>query len=38
LDMGNLDGSDNVRVVYRFTGGTQIAIGTDVVTYDYVPA
>tara|TARA_R110000796_G_scaffold72972_3_gene164518 strand:+ start:9467 stop:10414 length:948 start_codon:yes stop_codon:yes gene_type:complete len=33
LDMGNLDGSDNVRVVYRFTGGTQVAIGADVVTY-----
>lgn len=33
LDMSNLDGSDNVRVVYRFTGGTQIAIGEDVVTY-----
>ena len=33
LDMGNLDGSDNVRVVYRFTGGTQVAIGADVITY-----
>jgi hypothetical protein len=33
LDMSNLDGSDNVRVVYRFTGGTQIAVGEDVVTY-----
>lgn len=33
LDMSNLDGSDNVRVVYRFTGGTQIAIGDDVVAY-----
>tara|TARA_R110000772_G_scaffold263368_1_gene383081 strand:+ start:208 stop:1149 length:942 start_codon:yes stop_codon:yes gene_type:complete len=33
LDMSNLDGSDNVRVVYRFTGGCQIAIGEDVVTY-----
>ena len=36
LDMGNLDGSDNVRVVYRFTGGTQVAIGADVVTYAVV--
>ena len=33
LDMGNLDGSDNVRVVYRFTGATQIAVGEDVVTF-----
>tara|TARA_R100001463_G_scaffold131475_3_gene191517 strand:- start:520 stop:1476 length:957 start_codon:yes stop_codon:yes gene_type:complete len=33
LDMANLDGSDNVRVIYRFTGGTQIAIGDDVVAY-----
>ena len=33
LDMSNLNGSDNVRVIYRFTGGTQIAIGEDVVTY-----
>ena len=33
LDMSNLDGSDNVRVVYRFTGGCQIAIGEDVVAY-----
>ena len=33
LDMSNLNGSDNVRVIYKFTGGTQIAIGEDVVTY-----
>lgn len=33
LDMSNLNGSDNVRVIFRFTGGTQIAIGEDVVTY-----
>lgn len=30
LDMSNLDGSDNVRVVYRFRAGTQIGYGSDI--------
>jgi|TARA_Y100000401_G_scaffold1017_1_gene801 hypothetical protein len=31
LDMSALDGSDNIRVVVRFTGGTQHAQGGDIV-------
>ena len=31
LDMANLDGSDNIRVVARYSGGTQVGIGADVV-------
>ena len=34
LDMSSLDGSDNVRVVARFTGGTQHAQGGDIVRLD----
>jgi hypothetical protein len=33
LDMGDLDGSQNVRVVMRFTAGVQIGIAEDVVIY-----
>ena len=33
LDMGDLDGSQNVRVVMRFTAGVQIGIAPDVVIY-----
>lgn len=33
LDMADLDGSDNVRVVMRFTAGAQIGVIEDVVTY-----
>lgn len=33
LDMADLDGSDNVRVVLRFTAGAQIGVIEDVVTY-----
>jgi len=33
LDMGDLDGSDNVRVVMRFTAGVQYGIGADIVLY-----
>lgn len=29
LDMTQLDGSDNVRIAYRFTGGTQVGVITD---------
>ncbi len=31
LDMSNLDGSDNLRCVARYSGGTQVGIGADVV-------
>ena len=33
LDMADLDGSDNVRVVMRMTGGVNYAIAEDIVTY-----
>ena len=31
MDMANLDGSDNMRLVARYSGGTQVGIGADVV-------
>ena len=34
LDMQELDGSDNLRVVAKFTGGTQHAQGGDIVRLD----
>lgn len=33
LDMADLDGSDNIRVVMRFTAGVQHGIGSDIVYY-----
>ena len=33
IDMADLDGSQNVRVVVRFTAGIQHAIGGDIVLY-----
>jgi len=33
LDMADIDGSDNVRVVMRFTAGVQYGIGSDIVLY-----
>jgi len=33
LDMSDLDGSDNVRVIMRMTGGVNYAIAEDIVTY-----
>ena len=33
LDMADLDGSQNVRVVMRYTAGVQIGIGADIVYY-----
>ncbi len=33
LDMADLDGSKNVRVVMRYTAGVQIGIGADIVYY-----
>ena len=32
--MSDLDGSDNIRVVAKFTGGTQHAQGADIVRLD----
>ena len=33
IDMADLDGSQNVRVVMRFTAGVQHGIGADIVYY-----
>jgi len=33
LDMADLDGSQNFRVIMRYTAGTQFAIGKDIVYY-----
>jgi hypothetical protein len=33
LDMGDLDGSQNCRVVMRYTSGVQYGIGSDIVLY-----
>jgi hypothetical protein len=33
LDMGDLDGSQNVRVIMRMTAGVQYGIGADIVYY-----
>lgn len=33
LDMSDIDGSQNYRIVMRYTGGTQFGIGSDVVYY-----
>ena len=33
IDMGDIDGSKNVRVIMRFTAGVQYGIGSDVVLY-----
>ena len=33
LDMADLDGSQNVRVIMRFTAGVQYGVSTDIVTY-----
>jgi len=33
LDMADLDGSDNIRVVMRFTAGVQHGVGSDIVYY-----
>jgi len=38
LDMSDLDGSDNIRVVMRFTAGVQYGIVDDIVTYGIVNA
>ena len=33
LDMADLDGSQNVRVIMRFTAGVQYGVSEDIVTY-----
>ena len=33
IDMADLDGSQNVRVVMRYTAGVQHGIGSDIVLY-----
>lgn len=33
LDMADLDGSQNVRVIMRYTAGVQFGIGSDIVLY-----
>jgi len=34
IDMSDIDGSDNIRVVMRFTAGVQHGIGGDIVLYE----
>jgi hypothetical protein len=34
LDMGDLDGSQNVRVIMRFTAGIQYGLGSEIVLYN----
>jgi len=38
IDMSDIDGSQNVRIVMRFTAGVQYAIVEDIVTYGIVNA
>jgi hypothetical protein len=33
LDMANIDGSQNYRIIMRYTAGTQFGIGSDIVYY-----
>ena len=33
IDMADIDGSQNVRLVMRFTAGVQMGINSDVVIY-----
>jgi hypothetical protein len=33
IDMADIDGSQNVRVVMRYNGAVQFGIGSDVVLY-----
>jgi len=36
LDMADLDGSKNVRVIMRFLAGVQYGVAEDIVTYGIV--
>ena len=38
IDLADIDGSENVRVVMRFTAGVQYGIVSDIVTYGIVNA
>jgi hypothetical protein len=38
IDLADIDGSQNVRIVMRFTAGVQYAIVEDIVTYGIVNA
>ena len=33
IDMADIDGSQNVRIVMRYTAGVQYGIGSDIVLY-----
>ena len=33
LDMADLDGSQNFRIIMRYTAGTQFGVGNDIVYY-----
>jgi len=33
IDMANIDGSQNYRIIMRYTGGTTFGIGSDIVYY-----
>ena len=33
IDMADIDGSQNVRIIYRLSAGVQFAIGSDIVLY-----
>jgi len=33
IDMADIDGSQNVRIVMRFTAGVQYSVVEDIVTY-----
>jgi hypothetical protein len=33
LDMANIDGSQNYRIIMRYTAGTQFGIGSDIVYF-----
>jgi len=34
MDMSALDGSDNMRLVARYSGGVQLGVGADIVHQD----
>jgi hypothetical protein len=34
IDMADIDGSQNVRVVMRMTAGVQFGVGSDIVLYN----
>jgi hypothetical protein len=38
LDMANIDGSQNYRIIMRFTSGVQFGVGQDIVYYGAYPA